>query len=119
MIHKSRPIFSAQFHPEAKGGPLDSSCKFPSRVQIFETTANIALDLFDAYINSVGKYKKTQAQFQPGKEQRPSPILVDLMPKERVGVHPSLPDWTPPKGPGIVAPRYAPPTSNVAISAAA
>jgi carbamoyl-phosphate synthase small subunit len=77
------------------------------------------VDLFDAYINSVGKYKQTQAQFQPGKEQRPSPILVDLMPKERVGVHPSLPDWTPPKGPGIVAPRYAPPTSNVAISAVA
>jgi carbamoyl-phosphate synthase small subunit len=27
MIHKTRPIFSAQFHPEAKGGPLDSACK--------------------------------------------------------------------------------------------
>jgi carbamoyl-phosphate synthase small subunit len=28
VIHKTRPIFSAQFHPEAKGGPLDSACKF-------------------------------------------------------------------------------------------
>lgn len=27
MIHKTRPIFSAQFHPEAKGGPLDSACE--------------------------------------------------------------------------------------------
>jgi GMP synthase-like glutamine amidotransferase len=30
MIHKSRPIFSTQFHPEAKGGPLDSSYLFGS-----------------------------------------------------------------------------------------
>jgi carbamoyl-phosphate synthase small subunit len=80
---------------------------------------NNALDLFDTYINSVEKYKQTQAQFQPGKELRPNPILVDVMPKERVGVHPSLPDWSPPKAPGIVAPRYAPPTSNPVISAAA
>jgi carbamoyl-phosphate synthase small subunit len=28
MIHKRKPYFSAQFHPEAKGGPLDSACKF-------------------------------------------------------------------------------------------
>jgi carbamoyl-phosphate synthase small subunit len=32
IIHKTKPIFSAQFHPEAKGGPLDSACKFVSRL---------------------------------------------------------------------------------------
>lgn len=75
MIHKSRPIFSAQFHPEAKGGPMDSSY------------------LFDAYIDSVGKYKKTQSSFGAGRDNKPSPLLVDLLSKERVGVHPGLPDF--------------------------
>jgi len=75
VIHTSRPIFSAQFHPEAKGGPLDSAY------------------LFDQYIDSVRKYKKSQAVFQPQKDNRPSPLLVDLLSKDRVGVHPSLPDF--------------------------
>jgi len=75
MIHKSRPIFSAQFHPEAKGGPLDSAY------------------LFDQYIDSVRKYKRSQEVFQPQKENRPSPLLVDLLSKERVGVHPGLPEF--------------------------
>ncbi|KAL1301493.1 hypothetical protein AAFC00_005737 [Neodothiora populina] len=68
MIHKHRPIFSTQFHPEAKGGPLDSSY------------------LFDAYIDSVRQYKKTQDALNPNKSNRPNPLLVDLLPKERVGV---------------------------------
>lgn len=68
MIHKHRPIFSTQFHPEAKGGPLDSSY------------------LFDAYIDSVRQYKKTQDALNPHKTNRPNPLLVDLLPKERVGV---------------------------------
>ncbi|KAI9696456.1 MAG: Multifunctional pyrimidine synthesis protein CAD [Candelina mexicana] len=70
MIHKSRPIFSTQFHPEAKGGPLDSSY------------------LFDAYLESVKKFKESQALFQPKREGRPSPLLVDILAKERVGVRP-------------------------------
>ncbi|MCJ1473970.1 Multifunctional pyrimidine synthesis protein CAD [Lambiella insularis] len=72
MIHKSRPIFSTQFHPEAKGGPLDSSY------------------LFEAYLDSVHKYKKNQAIFSPDRDSRPSPLLVDILAKERVGVVPTI-----------------------------
>ncbi|KAI4147051.1 MAG: hypothetical protein LQ340_005707 [Diploschistes diacapsis] len=72
MMHKSRPIFSTQFHPEAKGGPLDSSY------------------LFEAYLESVKKFKKGQVMLGvEGREARPSPLLVDLLGKERVGVSPT------------------------------
>ncbi|KAL8817701.1 MAG: hypothetical protein Q9223_003513 [Gallowayella weberi] len=71
IIHKSRPIFGTQFHPEARGGPLDSSY------------------LFDTYLESVGRYKKSQAMFQPDRDKRPSPLLVDLLAKDRVGVVPT------------------------------
>ncbi|MCJ1298804.1 Multifunctional pyrimidine synthesis protein CAD [Hypocenomyce scalaris] len=72
MIHKSRPIFSTQFHPEAKGGPLDSSY------------------LFDAYLDSVQKHKGSQAIFSPKRDSRPSPLLVDILAKDRVGVVPTI-----------------------------
>ncbi|KAK9480271.1 carbamoyl-phosphate synthase arginine-specific small chain [Lipomyces japonicus] len=39
MYHVSRPIFSTQFHPEAKGGPLDSAF------------------LFDKYFKNIEAYK--------------------------------------------------------------
>lgn len=68
MIHKTRPIFSTQFHPEAKGGPMDSSY------------------LFDMYIENVKLYKKNQAVFA---DNKPSPLLVDILSKERVGVNPA------------------------------
>jgi carbamoyl-phosphate synthase small subunit len=68
MIHASRPIFSTQFHPEAKGGPLDSSY------------------LFDMYMDNVHKYKEGQSTSQPYRDSKPSPLLVDLLAKERVGV---------------------------------
>ncbi|KAI4115494.1 MAG: hypothetical protein LQ338_007856 [Usnochroma carphineum] len=71
IIHKSRPIFGTQFHPEARGGPLDSSY------------------LFDTYLESVGRYKRSQAIFQPKRDSKPSPLLVDLLAKERVGVVPT------------------------------
>jgi carbamoyl-phosphate synthase small subunit len=73
MIHKTRPIFSTQFHPEAKGGPMDSAY------------------LFDMYIENVQRYKKNQAVYPAGvgKDNRPSPLLVDILSKERVGVAPS------------------------------
>ena len=75
MIHKTRPIFSTQFHPEAKGGPMDSSY------------------LFDMYIDNVQRYKTNQAVYPAGvgKDNRPSPLLVDLLSKERVGVAPAQP----------------------------
>jgi len=71
MIHRTRPIFSTQFHPEAKGGPMDSSY------------------LFDMYIENVKRYKNSQAVYATGKDNRPSPLLVDILSKERVGVAPS------------------------------
>ena len=71
MIHTSRPIFSTQFHPEAKGGPLDSSY------------------LFDAYLESVRRYRDTQVIHNPDRDNRPSPLLVDILPKDRVGVTPT------------------------------
>ncbi|CAK4031063.1 Carbamoyl-phosphate synthase arginine-specific small chain [Lecanosticta acicola] len=70
MIHKTRPIFSTQFHPEAKGGPLDSSY------------------LFDAYLKEVHQHKAQNDVLKGGKDNRPSPLLVDLLAKERVGVAP-------------------------------
>jgi carbamoyl-phosphate synthase small subunit len=71
MIHKSRPIFSTQFHPEAKGGPMDSAY------------------LFDMYLENVQRYKKNQTVFSPARDSRPSPLLVDILSKERIGVAPS------------------------------
>lgn len=46
--------------------------------------------LFDSYLESVARYKKNQAIFQPNRDNRPSPLLVDLLAKERVGVVPTL-----------------------------
>ena len=38
----------------------------------------------------MARYKKSQAAIQPGKDARPSPLLKDLLAKERVGVAPTL-----------------------------
>lgn len=65
MAHKTRPIFSTQFHPEAKGGPMDSSY------------------LFDRYLQDVQMFKNSQNVY---KDNRPSQLMLDLMSKERVGV---------------------------------
>jgi len=73
MIHRTRPIFSTQFHPEAKGGPMDSSY------------------LFDMYIENVQRYKNNAEVYPIGKDNRPSPLLVDILSKERVGVQPAQP----------------------------
>ncbi|KAK5746680.1 Multifunctional pyrimidine synthesis protein CAD [Elasticomyces elasticus] len=68
IIHKTRPIFGTQFHPEAKGGPQDSSY------------------LFDAYLESVKKFKEEKVRRLGGERGEVSPLLVDLLSKERVGV---------------------------------
>lgn len=69
MIHASKPIFSTQFHPEAKGGPLDSAF------------------LFDKYMDEIKEYKnKRNINLGASVDTRPSPLFVDMLPKERVGV---------------------------------
>jgi carbamoyl-phosphate synthase small subunit len=68
MMHKTRPIFSTQFHPEAKGGPMDSSY------------------LFDKYIQSVQVFKANEKVYR---DNRPSQLMLDILSKERVGVEPS------------------------------
>ncbi|KAF5674491.1 carbamoyl-phosphate synthase arginine-specific small mitochondrial [Fusarium heterosporum] len=68
MLHKTRPIFSTQFHPEARGGPMDSSY------------------LFDQYLQSVQLAKSNQTVF---KDNRPTPLMLDILSRERVGVEPT------------------------------
>ncbi|QNP97699.1 carbamoyl-phosphate synthase arginine-specific small chain [Yarrowia lipolytica] len=65
MIHTEKPIFSTQFHPEAKGGPLDTSI------------------LFDKYLGQVHQYRAAR---KSGVDTRPNKLLVDLLPKQRIGV---------------------------------
>lgn len=71
IIHKYKPNFGTQFHPEARGGPLDSAY------------------LFDSYIDSMQKHKHSQAVAQTGRDARPSPLLVDILAKGRVDVTPT------------------------------
>ncbi|SCV05042.1 LANO_0G17194g1_1 [Lachancea nothofagi CBS 11611] len=42
LIHCTRPVFSTQFHPEAKGGPMDTAV------------------LFDKYFNNIATYQKNR-----------------------------------------------------------
>jgi carbamoyl-phosphate synthase small subunit len=44
--------------------------------------------LFDMYLENVQRYKKNQVVFSPARDSRPSPLLVDILSKERVGVAP-------------------------------
>ena len=68
MMHKTRTIFSTQFHPEAKGGPMDSAY------------------LFDKYLQNVQLAKDAQKIY---KDNRPSQFVLDILSKERVGVEPT------------------------------
>lgn len=66
MIHTTRPIFSTQFHPEAKGGPLDSSY------------------LFDKYFDNIRAYKQQQNELVGAVSNKPNSLLVNILSKERV-----------------------------------
>nr|AAA33609.1 arginine-specific carbamoyl phosphate synthetase small subunit [Neurospora crassa] len=68
MMHKTRPIFSTQFHPEAKGGPMDSSY------------------LFDKYMENVELFKSNSQVYR---DNRPTQFMIDILSKERVGVEPT------------------------------
>ncbi|KAK3323629.1 carbamoyl-phosphate synthase arginine-specific small chain-like protein [Cercophora scortea] len=68
MIHKTRPIFSTQFHPEARGGPMDSAY------------------LFDKYLENVKMFKESEKVYR---DNRPTQLMLDILSKERVGVEPS------------------------------
>ncbi|KAK2589669.1 Multifunctional pyrimidine synthesis protein CAD [Conoideocrella luteorostrata] len=68
MMHKTRPIFSTQFHPEAKGGPMDSAY------------------LFDKYLDNVRLAKSTASVY---KNNTPTEFMLNVLSKERVGVEPT------------------------------
>ncbi|CCG23699.1 Cpa1 carbamoyl-phosphate synthase subunit [Candida orthopsilosis Co 90-125] len=59
LIHTTKPIFSTQFHPEAKGGPQDTAY------------------LFDKFFENIAKHKKSLPSVEGS-------LLVDILPKERV-----------------------------------
>lgn len=63
MQHKFRPVFSTQFHPEAKGGPLDTSF------------------LFDRFFRNIEDYKASNGLNLGNVDNS---LLVDILPKERV-----------------------------------
>lgn len=62
MIHQSKPIFSLQFHPEAKGGPQDTQF------------------LFDKFFENIAVYKSLRRQ-ERGSDNS---LLAHVLPTERV-----------------------------------
>ncbi|SCU84901.1 LAMI_0C09340g1_1 [Lachancea mirantina] len=64
MIHVTRPIFSTQFHPEAKGGPMDTAI------------------LFDKYFKDIAHYKQNKSM--NAKTNVPFTIPVKTLATERV-----------------------------------
>lgn len=63
LKHKTRPIFSAQFHPEAKGGPLDTAF------------------LFDKFYENIETYRKNNGLVSSTVDNS---LLVDILPTGRV-----------------------------------
>ena len=52
-------------------------------------TAQDSSYLFAEYLDSVQKYKQSQIILTPQRDSRPSPLLVDILAKQRVGVAPT------------------------------
>lgn len=63
MRHKTKPIFSTQFHPEAKGGPLDTSF------------------LFDQFFANIETYRRDNGLVSSTVDNS---LLVDILPTARV-----------------------------------
>lgn len=69
--------------------------------------------LFDKYVESVQKYKEHQAMFSD-RNNKPSPLLVDLLSKERVGVHPAIVGEFDGHAPGKIEPEVVVDTAGTA-----
>lgn len=64
MIHLKRPIFSTQFHPEAKGGPLDTDIlfdKFFENIQAYKQKRDGFIK--EKKINQISKLSGVSKQF--------------------------------------------------------
>lgn len=70
MIHLTKPIFSTQFHPEAKGGPLDTDI------------------MFDKFFDNIAAFKAGEGakieQKQKVSERTKLNLNADVLAKERV-----------------------------------
>ncbi|KAG0668255.1 Multifunctional pyrimidine synthesis protein CAD [Maudiozyma exigua] len=71
MIHLTKPIFSTQFHPEAKGGPLDTDI------------------MFDKFFENIEAFKNQQKDIKLEHSQKPTNLKqlnlnIDVLAKERV-----------------------------------
>ena len=68
LIHESRPIFSTQFHPEAKGGPMDTAF------------------LFDVYLESVQRHRASKHLLSSCNDRHAECLLPEPLAKGRVDV---------------------------------
>lgn len=76
MIHVTRPIFSTQFHPEAKGGPLDTDIMFD---KFFENISNFKSQKDSTAVgNAIEEKKQKLAHLEQFN------LNVDILAKERV-----------------------------------
>ena len=72
MIHSTKPIFTAQFHPEAVGGPLDSEFLFDSYFKIIKEKHQTA----HAVLKELEHKQPNQLPDYAGSSQRPKSVLI-------------------------------------------
>ena len=58
IIHKHKPIFTAQFHPEAKGGPVDTHFLFDMFMHCVKTGESSPHFQSTLHVSSPKQYKK-------------------------------------------------------------